>query len=253
MMRLYVLDGGRIEILDWRLFQPDAPPGTRRSLAVSCYLVEHPDGTLLWDTGLGDDLVGTDGRTIPDVAVFRVERRLQDQLAEIGHPPETVGHLALSHFHPDHVGNVALFGKARLWVQREDHAAAFGDTADDHGFEPDAYAVLRQQETTLLDGDHDLFGDGSVVLVRVPGHTPGSQALLVRLPATGSVLITGDLAHSLDNWHDRAVPLLNWDAAETQRSFDRAAALLAAEDAQLWVPHDLDQQAALRHAPHPYT
>ena len=64
MTQLYVLDGGRIEVLDWRLFQPDAPPGTRRSLAVSCYLVVHPAGTLLWDTGLGDDLAGTAGRTI---------------------------------------------------------------------------------------------------------------------------------------------------------------------------------------------
>ena len=111
----------------------------------------HPAGTLLWDTGLGDDLAGTAGRTIPDVAVFRVERTLREQLTGIGHPPETVDHLALSHFHPDHVGNVALFEKARLLVQREDHAAAFGDTPDAHGFEPGAYTTLREQETTLLD------------------------------------------------------------------------------------------------------
>jgi glyoxylase-like metal-dependent hydrolase (beta-lactamase superfamily II) len=253
MTQLYVLDGGRIEVLDWRLFQPDAPPGTRRSLAVSCYLVVHPAGTLLWDTGLGDDLAGTAGRTIPDVAVFRVERTLREQLTGIGHPPETVDHLALSHFHPDHVGNVALFEKARLLVQREDHAAAFGDTPDAHGFEPGAYTTLREQETTLLDDDHDVFGDGSVVIVRVPGHTPGSQALLVRLPDTGPVLITGDLAHSLDNWRRRTVPAVNWDGGETLRSLDRAAALVAAEDAQLWVPHDLEQQVALRHAPLSYT
>jgi N-acyl homoserine lactone hydrolase len=253
MTQLYVLDGGRIEVLDWRLFQPDAPPGTQRSLAVSCYLLVHPAGTLLWDTGLGDDLVGTAGRTIPDVAVFRVERTLREQLTEIGHPPETVDHLALSHFHPDHVGNVGLLGKARLLVQREDHAAAFGDTPDAHGFEPGAYTALREQETTLLDGDHDVFGDGSVVIVRVPGHTPGSQALLVRLPGTGPVLITGDLAHSLDNWRRRTVPSVNWDTAETLRSLDRAAALVAAEGAKLWVPHDLEQQAGLRHAPLSYT
>jgi glyoxylase-like metal-dependent hydrolase (beta-lactamase superfamily II) len=253
VIHLYVLDGGRIEILEWQLFRPDAAPGTRRTLSDSCYLVVHPRGTLVWDTGLGDDLAGTPGRTIPDVAVFHVERTLEEQLVEAGHPPATVDFLALSHFHPDHVGNVDLFPAATLLVQRDDHAAAFGDSADEHGFEAPAYEGLRDRATTLLTGDHDVFGDGSVVIVRAPGHTPGSQALLVRLPDTGAVLISGDLVHSLDNWRDRAVPGLNWDAAATAASLDRAAALLDTERARLWVPHDLEQQSALRHAPLSYT
>lgn len=253
-MKLYVLDGGRIDILDWAAYQPDAGPGVRRWLADSCYLVVHPQGTLVWDTGLPSALAAMpEGFAIPDVAVFHVEVPLADQLAAAGHPAGEVDFLALSHFHPDHVGNVELFPDATLLVQDDDHAAAFGDAPGDCYFDPATYESLRNNKTMLLHGDHDVFGDGSVVVKRLPGHTPGSQALLVRLPGTGVVLLSGDLAHSLDNWNRRVVPGLNHDPAATRRSFDAAARLLAEEHAALWVQHDLEQQSALRHAPDHYS
>lgn len=253
MLELYVLDGGRIEVLDWALFQPDAGPGVRRWLSDSCYLVVHPRGTLVWDTGLSGALAARpEGFTIPGVAVFHVDTPLAAQLEAAGHPADRIDHLALSHFHPDHVGNVGLFTGATLLVQADEHAAAFGATPDEHGFDPDTYAALRERDTLLLEGDHDVFGDGTVVVKRLPGHTPGGQSLLVRLPETGPVLISGDLVHSLDNWSRGVVPALNADADETRRSLDRAAALLAEEQAVLWVQHDLDQQSALKHAPAHY-
>lgn len=253
MTKLYVLDGGRIDILDWALFQPDAGPGVRRWLSDSCYLVVHPAGTLVWDTGLPDRLAGDpEGFTVPDVAVFHVESTLEAQLVAAGHPAAEIDFLALSHFHPDHVGNVGLFSGATLLVQDDDHAAAFGGAPGDHGFDPATYAVLAERPTTLLHGDHDVFGDGTVVIKRLPGHTPGSQSLLVRLPSTGPVLISGDLVHSVDNWRRRVVPSLNSDADETVRSLAAAERLLAEEGAALWVQHDLDQQSALRHLPDYY-
>ncbi|MES9541478.1 MBL fold metallo-hydrolase [Actinomadura sp. NPDC000600] len=253
-MKLYVLDGGRIEILDWAVFQPDAGPGVRRWLSDTCYLIVHPRGTLVWDTGLPGELADVpEGRTIPDIAVFHVREPLERQLAAIGHPADRIDYLALSHFHPDHVGNAGLFTNATLLVQHDEHAAAFGDAPGDFGFDRDTYESLRSRATTLLHGDHDVFGDGSVLVKRLPGHTPGGQSLLVRLPDTGPVLISGDLVHSLDNWTGRVVPRHNCDPGETRRSFDLAADLLAEEGAALWVQHDLDQQAALRHAPDYYT
>ncbi|MEU5401445.1 N-acyl homoserine lactonase family protein [Streptomyces sp. NPDC005963] len=253
-MKLYVLDGGTIEILDWSLFQPDAGKGVRRTLADSCYLVVHPRGTLVWDTGLSDALAEEpDGHRVGDIAVFRVDDSLERQLSRAGCPADTVDFLALSHFHPDHVGNTALFPGATLFVQRDEYAAAFGTSPGDHGFDPGNYAHLREQPVHTLDGDHDVFGDGSVVILRLPGHTPGSQSLLVRLPDTGPVLISGDLVHSLENWARRVVPALNADADESLRSMDRAADVLAEEGAVLWVQHDHAQQSALRRLPHHYT
>jgi N-acyl homoserine lactone hydrolase len=253
-MKLYVLDGGRIEVLDWAPYQPDAEPGLRRWLSDSCYLIVHPQGTLVWDTGLSDSLHGNpDGFTIPGMAVFHVDNPLGEQLAAVGHPAGEIDYLAISHFHPDHVGNVDLFGKATLLVQDDDHAAAFGSCPGDFGFDPTTYATLRDSPTVLLHGDHDVFGDGSVVLKRLPGHTPGSQSLLVRLPDTGSVLISGDLVHSVDNWTRRVVPTLNLDPEETVRSYQAAEQVIASENAAMWVQHDLDQQSALRHAPEYYT
>lgn len=252
-IQLYVLDGGRIEILDWQLFQPDAGPGVRRWLSDPCYLVVHPQGTLVWDTGLPDPLADVpEGLTIPGVAVFNVETTVGAQLAAVGHPAGGIDFLALSHFHPDHVGNVGLFTGAMLLVQEDDHAAAFGAAPGDHSFDPATYAVLADRKTTLLGGDHDVFGDGTVVIKRLPGHTPGSQGLLVKLPETGAVLLSGDLAHSADNWTRRVVPGLNSDADATLRSFERAAQVLADEDAVLWIQHDAEQHATLRHAPEFY-
>ncbi|GAA0378766.1 AttM/AiiB [Acrocarpospora corrugata] len=245
-MQLHVLDGGQIDILNWDVFQPGVGPGVRRRLADSCYLIVHPRGTLIWDTGLGDRLAGVPaGLTIPDIAVFHVENPLADQLTALGHPPNTIDYLALSHFHPDHVGNVGLFEAATLLVQDDEYAAAFGPAPGDHGFDPDTYPTLRAGDATLLRGDHDVFGDGAVVIKRLPGHTPGGQSLLVRLPHTGAVLISGDLTHSLDNWTGRVVPAHNSDPAETLRSLAAAERLLAEENAVLWVQHDLDQQSKL--------
>ncbi|WP_055479953.1 N-acyl homoserine lactonase family protein [Sphaerimonospora mesophila] len=253
-MKLYVLDGGRIEILDWARFQPDAGPGVRRWISDSCYLIVHPRGTLMWDTGLPDRLAGVaEGHTIPGVAVFHVTEPLADRLTALGHPPHEIDFLALSHFHPDHVGNVELFRGATLLVQGDEYAAAFGASPGDHGFDPQTYAVLRERPVAPLHGDHDVFGDGTVVIKRLPGHTPGSQSLLVRLPDTGSVLVSGDLVHSMENWTRRVVPTFNSDPQETVRSLELADRVLAEENATLWVQHDLDQQSALRHGPAFYT
>ncbi|MEU0987458.1 N-acyl homoserine lactonase family protein [Streptomyces sp. NPDC005953] len=253
-MRLHVLDGGTIEILDWALFQPDAGQGVRRTLADSCYLVVHPRGTLVWDAGLPDALAEEpEGHRVGDIAVFHVKGSLERQLAEAGCPADTIDFLALSHFHPDHVGNASLFSRATLLVQRDEYAAAFGASPGDHGFDPGTYASLRERAVIPLDGDHDVFGDGSVVILRLPGHTVGSQSLLVRLPDTGPVLISGDLAHSLENWTRRVVPGFNASVDESRRSMDRAAEVLAEEDAVLWVQHDHAQQSTLRRSPHHYT
>jgi len=253
-LHLYVLDGGSIEILDWSIYDPAAPSGSTQLLADPVYLVAHERGTLVWDAGLSDALAARETPlVVDDHAVFRVTNSIARQLDEIGHPAGTIDFLALSHFHPDHVGNAALFMSATLLVQRDEHYAAFGPDPRAHHYDPDAYTCLAANPSRLLDGDHDVFGDGSVVIKRLSGHTVGNQSLLVRLEAEGPVLISGDLSHSVANWEAKAIPpVLNYDVAESARSLARAEELIAQEGAALWVQHDHDQYQSLRHAPEYY-
>lgn len=249
--RLYVLDGGTIDILDWSIYDPASPAGSTRTLANPVYVVVHEQGTVVWDTGLGDALAGGEPPlVVDDHAVFRVTDPLAAQLERIGHGADTIDFLALSHFHPDHVGNSALFPSATLLVQRDEYEAAFGADPQAHHYNPGGYAALASNPVTLLDGDHDLFGDGTVVIVRLPGHTVGSQSMLVRLEDAGPILVSGDLTHSLTNWESKAIPpVLNYDVAESARSLAAAEELLAKEGASLWVQHDHDQYLGLRLAP----
>lgn len=252
-MKLYVLDGGMIDILNWDLYAPGAGPAVRRRLADPAYLIVHQHGTLVWDTGLSDELAARPGGLrLGDHAVFQVEKTIEAQLADVGQSAALVDYLALSHFHPDHIGNAGLFASARLLVQREEYQAAFGPGAEQAAYELHSSEPLLRNPVEKLDGDHDVFGDGSVVIKRFPGHTPGHQALLVRLPKTGPVLISGDLAHSRENWESRTVPSLNSDAVASHRSIEAAAQLLEAKGAALWIQHDLGQYQGLRLAPEYY-
>lgn len=243
-VQLYVLDGGRIDILDWSIYDPAAPVGTRRTIADPVFLVVHPRGSLVWDTGLGDELAGRDEPLlVDDHALFQVTRPVADQLAAAGHPAGGIDYLALSHFHSDHTGNVGLFTGATLLVQHDEYdAAKFAGLLGE----------LAARPVEPLSGDHDVFGDGTVVIKRLAGHTVGHQALLVQLEETGAVLLSGDLTHSAANWRSNAIPKLNHDVAESDRSLAQAREILDRYRAALWIQHDLDQYLGLRKVPEHY-
>ena len=177
--RLYVFDCGYILNLNpetYNLTRQDVPDLT---MPVSCYLVVHPKGTLLFDTGLGDALVGRPPyltKRGPSMSQL-VLKTLSGQMAEIGYASDTVTYLVLSHMHFDHVGNANDFaGPATTWlVQQAERDAMFGEKVSPQAM--NQYAALRNARTQLLNGDHDVFGDGSVVVVSTPGHTVGHQVL----------------------------------------------------------------------------
>jgi glyoxylase-like metal-dependent hydrolase (beta-lactamase superfamily II) len=105
---------------------------------------------------------------------------------------------------------------------------------------------------TKLEGDRDVFGDGSVTIISTPGHTPGHQSLIVKLPKTGALLLSGDAVHFLDNYENRRVPSGNTDADQTKASMQRIADFLAKEQAKLWINHDKVQSDGLKHSPEYY-
>lgn len=249
-LKLYVFDCGSIEVLDISLFHPGYGEGEHKTLVDSCYLVIHPKGSLLWDTGLPDTLVNQpDGVNFMGKFQLRVKRPLMAQLQEIGVSPEMVRYLGISHMHNDHLGNAALFHRATLLIQRAEYDAAFGPSPEKFGFDAQSYASLRSNPVRKLEGDYDVFGDGKVVIRRTPGHTPGHQSLFLRLPETGNVLLSGDLVHFTENWEKHGVPGFNFSKEKSLQTMSDTAAFLKANNAQLWIQHDAEQNATLRHAP----
>lgn len=248
--RLYAFDCGHIDVLDISVFHPGVGKGEHKTLTDSCYLIVHPKGTLLWDTGLPDSLVALpEGKQLYGVFNMKVKNTLASQLKQIGVAPESITYMGISHMHGDHIGNANLFPKATLLMQKEEYEAAFGAEPGKFGFDPTGYPTLGANPNKLLQGDYDVFGDGSVVIKRTLGHTPGHQALFLRLAKTGNVLLSGDLVHFTENWEKRYVPGFNFDKPQSLKTMEEVAAFLKENNAQLWIQHDLEQNATIKHAP----
>ena len=248
-LKLYVMDCGTVDVSDVSVFSPGVNKGQRKVLTDSCYLIVHKNGTLLWDTGLPDALaLEPNGKTIK-VFTVKVKKPLLGQLAALGYTPDKIDYVGLSHMHFDHVGNANAFAKSTVLMQQEEYDAAFGATPDKFGFDPSTYENLRASKFIKLRGDYDVFGDGSVMIKRSIGHTPGHQALFVDLPKTGAILLSGDLVHFTDNWTHKRVPSFNFDEKLSIQAMTDMETFLKEKKATLWIQHDLEQNATIRHAP----
>lgn len=244
--RLYVLDCGQNIGRDQSRWSPGVNEGQAIEFSDNCYLIRHARGWLLWDTGIPDAVAAMpDGMVVANGAItYRRARTLAAQLDAVGVKPADITFVALSHTHGDHVGNVALFPASAILIQGAEYEWAMT--------QPVKPAFAPGQKIEKLAGDRDVWGDGSVVILSTPGHTPGHQSLLVVLPRTGAVLLSGDAVHFRDNWEQRRVPSMNASREQTLASMDRIAAVLAERRAQLWINHDQPQSQRLRHAPESY-
>lgn len=252
-LRVYVMDCGTIDVSDISVFSPGVDKDKKKVLTDSCYLVVHPKGTLMWDTGFSDEMASLpDGKQVSPVFHVRLKKPLAAQLKEVGVAPESVIYLGLSHMHFDHIGNVGLFPKSTLLMQKEEYEAAFGPDAAKFGNDSKTYPTLAANPATQLSGDHDVFGDGSVVIKRALGHTPGHQVLFLKLKKTGNVLVSGDMAHFTSNWEHRRVPSFNFDKDRSVTTMNEMADFMKKNKAKLWIQHDLEQNATIKHAPQFY-
>jgi N-acyl homoserine lactone hydrolase len=251
--RLYAFNCGTIEVSDISIFSPGVDVGKKKTLTDSCYLIVHPKGALMWDTGLSDEIAGMPGgKKLSEKFHGSLNKTLAAQLKDAGFTPDAVTHLGLSHMHFDHTGNVGLFPKATLLMQKEELAAAFGPDAAKFGNDAKNYPTLGSNPKQELAGDHDVFGDGTVVIKAAKGHTPGHQALFVKLKKTGNVLLSGDLAHFTKNWDNRRVPSFNFDKDMSVKAMNDMAAFIKENKAQFWIQHDLEQNRKIKHAPKYY-
>ncbi len=253
-VQIYALDCGRIAFTDTAPFADDgAFNGVARDFVDPCYLIRHPDGDLLWDLGLPDAVAEMpEGMRIEALnATATVPVTLVSQLAALGLAPADIDFIAVSHSHGDHVGNAALFAGTATWiVNADEHAHMFSDAARaSDGFS--MYAPLEQARTQMIESGarHDVFGDGSVVIIPAPGHTPGHAVLLVRSANAGDLLLTGDMFHMAESRERRTVPVFNFNREQTLQSMDLVEAVAAEEGARVIRQHVAEDFEGLPHAP----
>ena len=244
--RLYALDCGQGHAADQARWSPGVNVGKPIDISDNCYLIRHAQGWLMWDTGVPEGIAAMpDGlSTAGGAIVWRRPTTIASQLAAIGVRPADIRYVGISHTHGDHIGNVDMFPGSTLLIQKAEVDWAFAEGKQ--------APFKRKRPMQQLNGDHDVFGDGSAVILSTPGHTPGHQSLLVHLAKTGYVVLTGDLAHFKDNWdHDR-VPSMNTSADQTHASHAKVAKVLADKKAKLWINHDKPTFDALKKSPQYY-
>jgi N-acyl homoserine lactone hydrolase len=193
----------------------------------SCYLIKHGDQYLLWDTG--------HAMTAPKVAP---KVSIVDQLAKIDVKPEQINYVGISHYHADHTGQVASFPKATLLIGLGDwNAITAPKPLPGVNFAPFEGWIKGDNKVEPQPTDKDVFGDGSVIMLATPGHTPGHHSLLVKLP-THNFVISGDAVHFRENYENDGVPWFNYDRAETLASIGRLKGIVKTFNATLVIQHD---------------
>ena len=223
------LDCGTVQNNDVARFSDTyAYSGLKIAFTYSCYLIKHGDDYLLWDTG--HSMMA--GAPAPKVSIV-------DQLAQLKLKPEQVKFVGISHYHADHTGQVASFPGATLLIGKGDWEAI---TAPKPGpgvnFATFTHWISGAGKMESLPGDKDVFNDSTVVILNMPGHTPGHHGLLVRLKDMGNVLITGDLAHFHENYDSNGVPSFNTHRGDTLASLDRFKKMAANLKATVIIQHD---------------
>jgi glyoxylase-like metal-dependent hydrolase (beta-lactamase superfamily II) len=250
-VKLYVFDCGHLKSRDP---EPLLKRGvTTTDMSVAAYLIVHPKGTLLWDAGvIPDELIKPEGTV---EARATVHTTIRGQMAEIGYKPADITYLALSHNHYDHTANANEFAGSTWLVQKAERAVMFPDTppATPNNAAP-RFSALKNSKTMLLDGDYDVFGDGTVVIIATPGHTPGHQSLFVKLKKTGAVVLSGDLYHyPSERTLKDFTPFSDLGSPATEvASKAKLEALLKDKKATLWIQHDIIAFAKLKKSPASY-
>jgi glyoxylase-like metal-dependent hydrolase (beta-lactamase superfamily II) len=244
--KLYILNCGEGVAGDISRWSPGINEGKSMDFVDNCYLIKHAQGWFLWDTGIPDAVAAMPNGlppADPKAVSWKRPKTLAAQLEQLGLKATDIKAMAVSHTHPDHIGNVEMFPTAMLYVQKAEYEWPGADNKP--RFKP-------EHPVTLLEGDRDIFGDGSLTILSTPGHTPGHQSLLVKLPKTGEIVLSGDAVHFKANWDNRGVPAPNFNKDQTLASMQRISDTLTRDKAQLWINHDKAQRDSLKMSPEFY-
>jgi N-acyl homoserine lactone hydrolase len=253
--KLFRLDCGRSVANDESVWTPGENVGHRVEFSSTCWLIEHGGEWLLWDTGVPESAHNDPQgwSTLPKLIVYHLDKTSTDQLAEIGLKPGDIDLIAISHTHGDHIGNMGLFPGSTVLMQRAEYDwINSGNGSNDNVnqlMELARKLLGTPKNLQLIDGDADVFGDGSVTLVSTPGHTPGHQSLLVHLKNSGFVILSGDVVHTEGNFAKDIVPSLNTNKEKSIASMDKVRRMIATYKAKFFINHDKKETDTLKLIP----
>jgi len=247
--RIYVFDNGTLSGLD-----PKQYFGFERSelktvdFTAQSYLVVHPRGTLMWDAGVIADSQFKGPEPVKE-GISTATKPLLPQLAAAGYKPSDIMYFAMSHYHSDHTANANAFAGSTWIVQKAERDAMFATTPAPI-MAAATFSALKDAKTKVLENeDFDVFGDGSVVVMSTPGHTPGHQVLFVKTAKRGPIVLAGDLYHYPEERTTGKTPSFEFNAPQSKASRNRIEIFLKQTGAQLWIEHDIPTHANLPKAP----
>jgi N-acyl homoserine lactone hydrolase len=252
-VHLYVFDCGVLKGLDPGLFHFTKDQVKTTEMAVPCYLIVDPKGTLMWDVGvIPDTALDANGGKPVTKGYATITRTLRSQLAQIGYQPSDITYLAMSHYHSDHTANANEFAGSTWLVRKVEWDAMFAPKPQGI-IDPSTYSKLKNSKTIFLKQDeYDVFGDGKVIIKSAPGHTPGHQVLIVKLAKTGTVVVAGDLYHFPQERFSNNVPTFEYNKQESLASRAMIEAYIKKTGAQLWIEHDYIANSKLKKSPRYY-
>ena len=244
-LKLYTLDCGEL-VADQTPFGSEGEyEGQTADMVVTCFLIRHPDGDLVWDAGLPDAIsLLPDGQEYPG-GKLTVPTTLQSQLVELGVPPADVEYFAFSHSHFDHVGNANLFVDSTILANEAEVDFMYGAGPEMGVVFPELVAPMRDATVVTYTEDYDVFGDGRVIIVPATGHTPGHGVLRLDLENEGIVWLSGDLYHFVESREQQIVPAFNFSKPDTLATMAAIEARIAADNGRLIIQHVPDHRAAL--------
>ncbi|SNR25461.1 Glyoxylase, beta-lactamase superfamily II [Maribacter sedimenticola] len=250
-VKLYTFNGGTVMVNNLELFSQDTTyQGQTKEFADPFYVISHPKGNLMWDAGLPESLIAMDEPYTDPSGAFTVSRKdsVVNQLKRIGMVPTDIDFIALSHTHFDHSGHANVLKEATWLVQQSEYDFITSEETQKNN--ADIYNAIKDlTKTKPITGDYDVFGDGTVVIKSMPGHTPGHQVLYLDLPESGPLLLTGDLYHLYENRTHRRVPIFNYDVEETLNSMSSFEALAKENNAKVYMQHSKEDFNKMPKAP----
>lgn len=238
-VKLYTFSGGVVQVNQLELFSQDTTyTGQTKIFADAFYVVEHPKGTLMWDAGLPEMLVGMPEPYTDPSGAFTVSRKdsVEAQLATIDMSIDDIDYLALSHTHFDHSGHAEKIKNATWLVQEAEYD--FVTSEEVQSTNADVYNAINDlTNIKKLNGDFDVFGDGKVIIKSMPGHTPGHQVLYLDLGEHGPLLLSGDLYHFYENREYKRIPIFNHDVKQTMESMASFEKFAVEKGAKVYLQH----------------
>ncbi|MFT4067617.1 N-acyl homoserine lactonase family protein [Paraburkholderia sp.] len=252
-LKLYVIDCGVLLYNNPNKFGYKKEDLKETNLSNGCYLIVDPGkGTLLWDTGvIPDNLWKGDGIS-PKKFYAEGTRPLKEQLAEIGYQPDDIKYVAVANQYWDHISNLYQFANDTWLTSKITRDKLLSSNAPEHT-DPALFSSLKDTKTITIpdDKNYDVFGDGSIIIIPTPGHTPDHHSLLVNLKRTGPIIISGDLWHYTKDFETNFTQN-NDDRPTTLLSRARILQLAKKINANIWIPHDYIQFSQLKKSPEYY-